>query len=510
MDKPSPVRPTASGDHAPMVLDVEHVGKAYGATKALVDVSFRAESGELLAVLGENGAGKSTLMKVLSGIVRPSTGQVTLGDEPLQFRHAREALRAGIVLIPQELSYAPDLSVAENILLGQTGPLSTTGSLERRARPFAERVGLEVGLRTKMRSLSIGQQQLVEIAKALARRARVLLLDEPTAALTSREAEILFDVVGQLKASGVVCILISHRLDEVMAHADRILILRDGHRASFGPLGGRTKEELGHDMLGFDLARERDELGAPRPQGGTAVQLRGVMSLRGLSAPLELSIRSGAITCLFGIRGAGHDAVIEMLAGLNPHTTGTIEIDARTVRPLRSVRRAYRHGVSYVPPDRKKSGLVLHASISRNMTLSALDRVTRAGFVFPRKEAELARSMAAVTSLKYRSIGQAVSELSGGNQQKVLIGAHLAQNSTLLLLHEPTRGVDLGARAQIHDVVRRLAAEKGAAVVIATTDVDEAVELAHVAHIFRDGALCDTVRGDRLNRETLLITAQTG
>ncbi len=491
------------------VLQVAGIRKSYGATQALAGIDFIAPAGRILAVLGENGAGKSTLVKILAGSVRPDAGEIRFDGTATLFRSPREALRSGVVLIPQELAYAPDLSIAENVFLGRTNTrwrLSSQPALERRAAPHLARVGLALPASRRLRDLTVGQQQLVEIAKALARDVRVLLMDEPTAALTSRESENLFDTLGRLRRQGVITLLISHRLEEVVRHADDVLVLRDGRVARHTPAAATTKAQMIADMLGHDLVRpavsSTDENKRDEMLGARGLQIRPG------SPPLDVVVRRGEIVALFGIRGAGQDDVVQTLAGLQPHAGGELRLDGRRVAPLTSPRRAHDCRIAYVPPDRKRLGLMLNASVSRNLALPALRSLSRAGVVSPGRERSLVNRYARLMQLKYREARQPVRELSGGNQQKVLLGGRLALESKVLVLHEPTRGVDLGARQQIHELVQQIAQERGTAVVVATTDVDEVVELSHAAYVFRASVIVQTLRGRDLTTDHLLIAAQ--
>ncbi|MGH3276893.1 MAG: sugar ABC transporter ATP-binding protein [Streptosporangiaceae bacterium] len=481
------------------MLNVAGLSKAYGPTQALADVSFVADPGLALAVVGENGAGKSTLVKVLAGAVRPDAGSISLDGQPVRCTSPRDALRQGIALIPQELAYAPQLSVAENIMLGMLP--SRLGIVSRRvtrekARAALNQVGPDLALDTPLARLSLAEKQLVEIAKALARNARVLLLDEPSAALSGRETTRLFQAVARLKEQSAIIIYISHRLDEVIEHCDNILVLRDGRVAGRGPVQSFTKASMVQSMLGPGRqAADASATTIPAPASEPILVMAGLSHRQagGLQG-LDMRLHRGQITGLFGLRGGGQDAAVETLAGLRPHTSGTLTMAGDVLARIKSPRAARRRGILYVPADRKGQGLVMAASIRANLSLPQLSQLARFGIVSHAGEQRLLAGMARKMLLKYRDGRQLIGELSGGNQQKVLIGSRLGADPAVLLLHEPTRGVDVGARQEIHGLIRDLA-RSGVAIVLATTDIEEAVELATVLHVLRGGRITESFEG---------------
>jgi len=496
------------------MLTVDRVAKAYGPTRALDGVSFSARHGEVFAVLGENGAGKSTLLRVLAGAVQPDAGSLSLDGRPLRLRSPREALRQGMVLIPQELAYVPDLTAAENIMLGAAAAprrVVTQAQLRRAAEPFAAQLGIEACLAKRMRDLSLAEAQLVEIAKALARDARVLLLDEPTAALSRVETDRLFETMGALRARSMVLVYISHRLDEVLEHGDAVMVLRDGREALQERVRDVTKSELIAGMLGAATqGSRRPPTPSPEPRGeqllrATDVGHAGDSGAKGIT----LTVRSGEILGLYGVRGAGHEAFVEALAGVRRFDRGGLEVQGRTVAPPRSVRQARRSGIAFVPADRKRHGLVLGASIVANLELPQLRAMSRWGWMSPAREATLLGDIATGMRLKHRSGSQLVRELSGGNQQKVLVGSRLATAPRVLVVHEPTRGVDIGARQEIHHLLAAMARE-GTAVVMATTDIEEAVEISGRLAIVRDGRVVSMLEGEAMTQERALHDAVEG
>ncbi|MDQ0212991.1 sugar ABC transporter ATP-binding protein [Arthrobacter bambusae] len=496
------------------MLVVRNATKSYGATQALRGVSFSAERGEIFAVLGENGAGKSTLLRILAGATRPDSGILNLDGQDLKIKSPREALQNGMVLIPQELAYVPGLSVAENIMLGQRPTrrgLITQRSLRSRAEPFARQLGVEGSLDRPMSSLSLAEAQLVEIAKGLARNARVMLLDEPTATLSQPETERLFTTLNDLRRKNIVMIYISHRLDEVMGHCDRVMVMRDGSVSLTGAVRDFTKRQLITSMLG-----NNDAYSSTQTTSRTAPSATPFLTLSGLGhsgssemSDVSLDVRSGEVLGVYGVRGGGQEALLECLAGLRPHTTGSITMSGIDVPPLKSVRQSRHLGISYIPPDRKKNGLILDASISANLSLPQLGQVSRAGLISVQRERVLLKRTATAMKLKYRAGSQRVRELSGGNQQKVLVGSRLAGAPKLLAVQEPTRGVDIGARREIHELLAQLAAI-GTAVVVATTDIEEAVELPDRLAVVRGGKIVALLQGQDKTQERALLEAVGG
>lgn len=495
------------------MLVVKNAIKSYGATQALKGVSLAAEPGEIFAVLGENGAGKSTLLRILAGATRPDSGDLNLDGQDLRFRSPREALRNGMVLIPQELAYVPSLSVAENIMLGQRPArpgLVTQRSLRGRAEPYARQLGVESSLDRPMSSLSLAEAQLVEIAKALARNARVLLLDEPTATLSQPETERLFATLDDLRRKSIVMIYISHRLDEVMDHCDRVLVMRDGSVSLSGAVREFTKQQLVSSMLGGNVRQASDGTLGSSQDAVPFLSLRNVgHSGSSEMTDITLDVRSGEVLGVYGVRGGGQEALLECLAGIRPHSTGSITVGGAEVAPLKSVRQSRRLGISYIPPDRKKNGLILDASISTNLALPQLGQVSRAGLLSRRRERGLLKRTAESMKLRYRTGSQSVRELSGGNQQKVLVGSRLASAPKLLAVQEPTRGVDVGARREIHELLAQLAAT-GTAVLVATTDIEEAVDLPDRLAVVRGGVIVALLEGQNKTQERALLEAVGG
>jgi ribose transport system ATP-binding protein len=497
-----------------LLLEVRGLSKSFPGVKALDGVSLHAAAGEVLAVVGENGAGKSTLMKILAGVYQPDAGEITFAGRSVRFAGVRDALDHGIVLIHQELNLADNLSVAANLFLGRErtrgGPL---GWLNRRAmfgeaEALLRRVGLSVPPGRAVGELAIGQQQLVEIARALAQSARIIIMDEPTSSLSQKETETLFGVIADLKRAGVTVLYISHRLAEVQAVADRVTVLRDGKNA--GELG---REQISHVaivrlMVGRDLkqfyARRHETGGDQRVR----LDVRGVRYIGGSSTPLSFSVRAGEIVGMAGLVGAGRTELAEALFGLRPLIAGEIRINDRPVR-VRSPRSAIRYGLLLAPEDRRLHGLILADSVEHNFSLPNLDMLSVLRLVRRRREAALARDLVERLRVRTSSIAKAVGLLSGGNQQKVALGKWLARSPSVLILDEPTRGVDVGARGEIYSLMDQLAAD-GVAILMISSDLEEVLGMSDRVLVLHQGRLAGELGRERLTEEAVMHLATGG
>ncbi len=472
------------------VLSLRSLSKSYGQNTVLRDISFDVHAGEVVALLGENGAGKSTLAKIIAGAHPRSGGEILLAGERINPASPRDAIEAGITFIPQELVYVPELTVAENIMLGRAparfGFISPRQML-RQAKAEAEAVGFELPLRQRMGSIPLMQQQLVEILKAISRGPKVIVLDEPTAALEAEDSARLMTLTRTLAERGAALIYISHRLDEVFAHCDSIRVLREGHLV----LSGRTADLERSQVIGAMLGRSvetRTPAPASTSDAPIAVEAHGWSRDRFPQLDeISVDIHEGEIVGLYGLRGAGAETFAESLAGLHPDATGTLEIRGLTA-DTRTPFRAKRSGISHLPAERKSQGLVPENTVIQAMSLPSLTLMSRFGWVSRRGERAHAKSIAARTLLRARSLSMRVADLSGGNQQKVLLGSRLTSTATLLVLQEPTRGVDIGARAEIHDLLRELAAS-GLPQLLVTSDIEEAVSVCDRLLIIRAGRI---------------------
>jgi ribose transport system ATP-binding protein len=497
------------------VLRASGIGKRFAGVVALDAVDFDLGAGEVHALVGENGAGKSTLMKILSGVHTDYEGELSVGGAPARFASVRDAERAGVAIIHQELNLVPELGVAANIFLGRE-PLVAGLVLDRRAmvaagRRLLDRLGIELDPQARVAGLRVGEQQLVEIAKALSLEARILIMDEPTSALTPTECARLFRIVRQLAAEGVGVVYISHRLDEVMALADRVTVLRDGRNVVTAPIADVDRGRLIAAMVGRQAA---GTVSARAPKGGAPVlEVRDlsldVHSRRGWRRVLDgvgFEVGAGEVLGIAGLLGSGRTEILETLFGASEgRRGGRIRIEGRPVE-VASPRDARRLGIALVTEDRKAKGLHLDASIRDNVTLPSLARLARFGIRSAGDEARMAGDAVRRLGVRCTGIEQVAATLSGGNQQKVVIGKWLATRPRVLLLDEPTRGIDVGAKQEIYDLVRTLAAE-GLAIVLVSSELPELLLLADRIMVVSEGRRTGMLARAEASEETIMHLA---
>jgi ribose transport system ATP-binding protein len=488
---------------AEALLAARGIGKSFPGVVALHDVDLTVHGGEIVALVGENGAGKSTLMKVLAGVHRPDHGEVRLGGERVRIENPAEALRAGIALIHQELSLCDNLTVAGAMFLGaelRRGPFLRSAAMSAAAREWLQRLGLAVDPSALVATLSPGQKQLLEIARALRARARVLIMDEPTSSLTLAETSRLFAVVRELRAQGVGVVYISHRLGEVRELADRVVGLRDGRNS-----GELARAEISHErlvglMVGRTLSSERREAHAP---GRELLRVEGLRTAAFPGSPVDLAVCEREIVGIAGLLGSGRSELLRALFGADKALAGRIVVDGEVLAGHGPAAAAKR-GLVLLPEDRKQQGLVLGMSVAANLSLPTLR--ARGRFVDRRYEAELAVSAITDLAIAAHSPEQPANTLSGGNQQKVVLGKWLAAQPKVLLLDEPTRGVDVGARAELYARLHELAA-RGLAILFVSSELEEVLTLADRALVMRNGAFAGELAGDRLTEANVMLLA---
>jgi len=495
---------------SPLLIEVRHVCKHFPGVRALHNVNLSVACGEVVALLGENGAGKSTLMKILAGILPPDSGQLFLDGRPLHLDSVRTAVACGIALIHQELNLADNLDVGANIFLGREP--HRLGVLRRRAirresAAVLRMVGLDIFPGTRVSQLPIGKQQLVEIAKALSVNARLLIMDEPTSSLSAQETRTLFQVVRDLRARGVSVIYISHRLGEIRELADRVVVLRDGENA-----GELQRGEIEHQrMVRLMVGREISQFYAHRPHvaGEPVLEAAELVVPSQPGNPLSFQVHSGEIVGLAGLVGAGRTELLRVLSGIVPAASGQLRVAGRTVR-FRNPADAIRAGVVLVPEDRKQEGLIVDMTIQQNLSLAGLSRhCIGPGILNHRHERELAGEMIRRLRIRTPSANQSVRHLSGGNQQKVVLGKWLSMQPRVLLLDEPTRGIDVGAKEEIYELMEALAAS-GVAILFVSSELEEIMGMSDRVLVLHQGRLSGQLARAELSEQAIMSLATGG
>jgi len=479
--------PATAGRATPPLLEVSRLSKSFPGVAALEDVTLHLGHGRVHALMGENGAGKSTLMKIVAGVCTPDSGELRLEGRSLRLDSPRQALEYGIAMIHQELNLLPTMSVAENIWIRRE-PLNALGlvrhrELVRRTRAVLERLAVDIDPKAELRTLPLAARQMVEIARALSYDSRLLIMDEPTSALTEREAERLFAVIRAAAARGVGIFYITHRIEELSALADEISVLRDGRHIGSGSPRSLTREGIIRMMVGRELAPA--PAAAPAQAGAPVLSARA-LSVAGEFEDVSFELHAGEILGVAGLVGSGRSKLAETLFGLVAPTAGEIRIGGSAVR-LDSPAAAISRGVGFVTEDRKETGCFLCLSVLENLEISVLSRdFVRFGVVRARAARQACERMASALKVKARSLSERIENLSGGNQQKVLLGRWLLLKPKILILDEPTRGVDVGAKAEIHQLITRLVAE-GAAVLMISSEMPEILAMSHRIMVMHEG-----------------------
>jgi len=490
---------------------MEQISKAFPGVQALQSVDFELLDGEVHALVGENGAGKSTLIKVLAGVHRPDTGGVWLEGRPIHARSPRDMMDAGVRVIYQELNLVPGLSVAENLFLGRepirggTRGVVNWPEMYRQSEEILDRFGLRIDPRAKVGRLGVAYQQIIEIAKAVSCNAKIVVMDEPTSALTERETEKLFKIIHDLKKQQVSVIYISHRLDEIRRIADRVTVLRDGRHIITAEQKDLPTEQIIRHMVGrsVDEYYPKEEL----PKGNVLLEVED-MSRRGVCHNVSFQLRSGEILGLAGLAGSGRTALAELLFGRRKSDRGTVRIAGQPIY-VRSPRHAVRHGIGLIPEERKTDGLVLGMSVFDNATLSVLKRHSVCGIVQRKRLAEMVEQVTQEMQLKAASASQRVKNLSGGNQQKVVLAKWLLHDCQIYIFDEPTRGVDVGAKSEIYRLMEDLA-RRGAGIIMISSDMPEVLHMSDRILVVREGQIAGELQREKATRESILRLAVGG
>jgi rhamnose transport system ATP-binding protein len=487
-------------------LELKDIVKRFSGVEVLHGVPFTLQPGEVHALLGENGAGKSTLVKVITGVHQPDGGEIYLNGERVRFSNPRESRQAGIAAIYQELSLFPDLDVAENIFVGRQ-PTTRGGRIDWRtlyteAERLLTALGVHLDLKQKARSLSIAQQQMVEIARAFSLNARILIMDEPTSSLTLNEVEDLFRLVRRLRDEGTAIIFISHRLEELFELADRVTVLRDGNYVGTRTISEVSRDDLIHMMVGRTISNmfPKQEVAV----GAVALKVEE-LSHPGLFENISFELHHGEILGMAGLVGAGRTDVARAIFGVAPPTSGAIQVEGQPVQ-ITSPQEAIRLGLAYVPEDRQTHGLILPMSITANISLAVLERYADRGWLHHEEEREAAFSAARKLEVRAHHLAQKARELSGGNQQKVVLAKWLSTDPRILILDEPTRGIDVGTKAAVHALMSDLAAE-GMAILMISSELPEVLGMSDRILVMHEGHMTAHFTRAEATQEKILTAA---
>ncbi len=486
------------------ILSVTNLSKSFSGVRALNNVHLEVRKGEVHALMGENGAGKSTFMKILIGLLTPDSGKIVFDGEPLKTTNVGEVLKRGISMIHQELLTVPELTVAQNIFLGKETKRGLFGwidekKLNQQATELLNHLGVQIKPETPMKYLSVAEMQLVDIAKALSNEAKVIIMDEPTSALSDKEVATLFGIIRDLQQKGVAIIYISHKLDEIFTLADTITVLRDGQFIATKPANEFTPNSLISVMVGRELGSLFPEIHTKRG--------KEVLAVNGLSQPgkfmnINFAVHEGEVLGIAGLMGAGRTEVVRALFGLDPYEEGEILINGQPT-VIRSPQDAIRHGIGFVGEDRKASGFIPGLSVKHNITLASLPTFAKRGFVAEKSESVAATKTVRNLNIKIAGLDQQVMHLSGGNQQKVVIGKVLLSTPSLVILDEPTRGIDVGAKAEIYKLINQLTI-KGIAIILISSELPELLGLSNRIVVLAKGNQTAVLSTDEATPETIM------
>ena len=490
------------------------INKSFAGNPVLKNAQFELADGEIHALVGENGAGKSTLMKILTGVYTRDGGEVLVDGRPVNFTHPKEAEAAGIVFIYQEINAMPDLSVTENMFIGREirkrfGVIDKV-KMEQQAEEVLQRLGVRIRVKKPMGELSIGQQQMIEVAKALMVDAKVIIMDEPTAAMTLEETRTLFRILGDLKKKGVSVIYISHRMEEIFEICDRVTVLRDGQFIGTRRIGETDMNSLIRMMIGREIG---ERFPARNCTVGDTVLEVGDFTRAGAFSGVSFSIRAGEVLGVSGLMGAGRTEIMQAIFGYLPHDSGKIRVLGKEV-DIRSPRQAKKLGIGFITEDRKTEGLMLEDSIQKNVGLPNLSQISRHGVLDSKKDDEMVRDAIHDLSIRCSGPAEACENLSGGNQQKVVFAKWIFIDPKILILDEPTRGVDVGAKKEIYSIINRLA-EKGVAVIMVSSELPEILGMSDRVMVVHEGevaGILDNLNGggQKATQENVMILATGG
>ena len=492
------------------LLEISHVSKSFPGVQALKDVQLTLQRGEVLALVGENGAGKSTLMKILSGIYAKDSGEIVIDGLPVEITGPRPAKELGISIIHQEMHLLPHLSVAQNIYIGREprrGPLLQEGALRRQTTALLQRLGIALRPNALVGGLTVAQQQMVEIAKALSYDStKILIMDEPTSAISVTETEVLFTLIRSLRDRGVGIVYISHRMEELRQIADRLMVLRDGQYVGSRTLADVTDDEVIAMMVGRHIAADHRRGTPTSPDAGDLV-----LSVRGLSTKrllrdVSFDLHRGEILGFAGLMGAGRTETARAVIGADPITAGEVAVNGRTVR-ITGPEVAVRYGIGYLPEDRKRHGLMLDQDVMFNMSMSSLRRYSvPPGIILRSRAMRVTKEYINTLRIKTPSARTMVKNLSGGNQQKVVIGKWLVRNCDILIFDEPTRGIDVGAKEEIYRLLQNLAGQ-GKAIIVISSELPEVLRLAHRIVVMSNGRVTGQLEATDADQEKVMQLA---
>ena len=492
------------------MIEMTGITKAFSGNVVLRDVQFSLANGEIHALMGENGAGKSTMMKILTGIYTRDAGEVKVDGKPVHFQSPKEAEALGIAVIHQELNILPHLSVTENLFLGNEKTIGRTGILRTRqmnkeAKELLAKLGLHIDVRQPAGELSVGKQQIIEIAKAINSNAKYIVMDEPTAALTDREIETLFVTIRELKAKGISFVYISHRMEEIFAICDRITILRDGEYVGVREIPKTSFDEVVQMMVGRELGERFPTRNCEI--GDVLLEARNLCS-KHVFNNINFKLRKGEVLAVAGLMGAGRTEVAQTLFGSRSKASGSIFMHGKEVSISNPIQ-AMRHGIGFVTEDRKSEGLVLDFSIKDNMMLTNLESVSKAGVLQSKQEDAEAAKYIEQLKVRCADAEQSVGSLSGGNQQKVVLAKWLRTKPEVLILDEPTRGVDIGAKKEIYSIINELA-EQGVAILMISSELPEVIGMADRVLVMHEGKQTALLEKGELTQETIMHYATGG